>query len=56
MFKPFFTRKASGTGLGLAASEKILHLHGAEVSLDSEPGSGTRVTTRLAGKGFRRCS
>lgn len=47
VFEPFFTRKPGGTGLGLAASKKILGLHGAEVEFDSRPGAGTEVSIRF---------
>jgi signal transduction histidine kinase len=45
--KPFFTRKATGTGLGLAASDKIFSLHKTGLSFGSQPGLGTRVCVRL---------
>ncbi|MBN2495484.1 MAG: hypothetical protein JXR96_12890 [Deltaproteobacteria bacterium] len=47
VFEPFFTRKAHGTGLGLAASEKILTLHGASIAIESQPGQGTAVRVRI---------
>lgn len=36
-----------GAGLGLSIVKSLVELHGGSVSLDSEPGQGTRVTVRL---------
>jgi signal transduction histidine kinase len=36
-----------GAGLGLSIVKSLVELHGGSVSLDSEPGRGTRVTVRL---------
>ena len=47
MFQPFFTTKASGTGLGLAVVKSIVDAHRGELSVDSRLGHGTTFTVRL---------
>lgn len=43
IFLPFFTTKPSGTGLGMPIVKKIVDLHGGDIEIDSNSGTGTRV-------------
>ncbi len=47
VFQPFFTTKASGTGLGLAVVKRIVEAHRGEVFLESALGKGARFVIRL---------
>ncbi|MBN1385200.1 MAG: response regulator [Elusimicrobia bacterium] len=41
IFEPFFSTKPSGTGLGLATSQKIIKSHNGDLQVESEPDYGT---------------
>ncbi len=42
--EPFFTTKATGTGIGLSVSYTIIREHGGTMHAESEPGRGTTFT------------
>jgi signal transduction histidine kinase len=46
-FKPFFSTRPGGSGLGLATTKKIVEAHGGSITLQSEVGRGTKFTIRL---------
>ncbi|MGL6095322.1 MAG: sensor histidine kinase [Fimbriiglobus sp.] len=50
LFRPYFTTKRHGTGLGLFVVRRIVEQHGGTVDVESEPGRGTtfRVTLPVA--------
>lgn len=43
IFIPFFTTKASGSGIGLTLSRQILRLHGGTLTVKTVPGKGTSL-------------
>jgi PAS domain S-box-containing protein len=47
VFEPLYSTRVYGVGLGLPAVKKIMDRHGGEVSMDSSPGGGVRVTLWL---------
>jgi PAS domain S-box-containing protein len=47
MFRPFFTTKARGTGLGLALVQKIIVTHNGRVSASNAAGGGARLAVSL---------
>jgi signal transduction histidine kinase len=48
LFKPFFTTKAAGTGLGLTIVSQVAENHLGSLHFDSAPGMGTTFSMRLA--------
>jgi signal transduction histidine kinase len=47
IFKPFFTTKERGVGLGLAICQKIIKEHGGQIGVKSIPARGTVFTIKL---------
>jgi signal transduction histidine kinase len=47
VFRPFFSTKPGGSGLGLPTVKKIVEAHGGTIEVQSEPDRGTKFTIRL---------
>jgi two-component system sensor histidine kinase HydH len=47
IFRPFFTTKGHGTGLGLSLARRIVESHGGSINVESTPGAGTQFTVEL---------
>jgi signal transduction histidine kinase len=47
IWQPFYSTKASGTGLGLATTRKIIEAHGGTIDAQSAVGKGTKFMIRL---------
>jgi D-alanine transaminase len=46
-FRPFYSTRQGGTGLGLPTTRKIVEAHGGSIGIESEVGKGSRFTLRL---------
>jgi PAS domain S-box-containing protein len=47
IFKPFFTRKTKGTGLGLVLCRDLVSMHDGTIDVVSRPGRGSTFTVNL---------
>lgn len=47
IFIPFYSRKDTGTGLGMAIVKTVIEGHHGKIRIDSQPGEGSEVTIRL---------
>ena len=47
VFEPFFTKKDTGTGLGLAFAKKIVSAHGGQISIKKNKPKGTMVLVEI---------
>jgi signal transduction histidine kinase len=51
IWSPFYTSKATGTGLGLALSKKVIEAHGGSLEAGSAPGEGSEFLITLPRSG-----
>ena len=56
IFDPFFSTKDTGTGLGLALVQQIVHEHEGSIRCESEPGQGTQFMIALPSSGNKDIS
>jgi signal transduction histidine kinase len=47
LFEPYFTSKASGSGLGLTNTQNIILNHNGNIRVESELGKGTQFIISL---------
>lgn len=47
IYRPFYSTRAGGSGLGLPTTKKIIEAHHGALEVASEPGKGTAFTIRL---------
>ena len=47
IFEPYFSTKATGTGLGLTIAKRNVELNGGTIAVRSERGRGTTVTMSM---------
>ena len=52
IFKPFFTRKTGGLGIGLATTLEILKANNVKIAVESEEGRGTKFILTFINPGF----
>jgi signal transduction histidine kinase len=47
IFRPFFTTKSRGSGLGLPTVKRLIEAHNGQILIDCPPSGGTTVVIRL---------
>jgi len=47
IFRPYFTTKGGGSGLGLPTTKRLVEEHGGTLTVHSEPGRGTEFTVLI---------
>jgi signal transduction histidine kinase len=47
VFIPFYTKKSSGTGLGMPIAKQIIEGHKGKIKIESNPGTGTEVRIEM---------
>ncbi|GIW82388.1 MAG: hypothetical protein KatS3mg105_4195 [Gemmatales bacterium] len=47
IFRPFYTTRPDGSGLGLPTAKKIIEAHGGSIDVESEVSKGTKFTIHL---------
>ncbi len=47
LFKPFYTTKIKGMGIGLAICQKFVQVHNGAIAVESEKGKGSTFTVKL---------
>lgn len=47
LFIPFYSKKSSGTGLGMAVARKIIEEHNGQITVKSRPSHGTKIAIHL---------
>lgn len=49
VFKPYFSTKSGGMGIGMAVVKKMVEAHGGKIRVQSRKGGGTRVVVEMPG-------
>lgn len=52
LFRPFFTTKPNGIGLGMSLAKRILNRHGGSIDVENTKGRGTKVIMTLPLQGL----
>jgi len=49
LFRPFFTTRERGVGMGLAICRRIVEENGGSIAVETAPGKGSRFTIKMPG-------